>query len=152
VSSPPSCWTSGSLGSRGCRFSSGVGSGFGFDSFGSFPSFMAFAIRTAFHLAYLILAWISGSGSPQIFSSSRKVDAARKVSAVCLGIYQSTCKTTCLPVNLLCDLVRLHGSICPLKSLKAKLLHICLTSSVVYYSVIRSISSFRLVLLSDASV
>lgn len=82
---PPKACTSGSLGSRGCKSTSGSGSGLGFDSLGSFPSLIAFTIRTAFHFAYLIFACASCEGSPHMLSNSKNVAAARNVSAVCLS-------------------------------------------------------------------
>jgi hypothetical protein len=78
VGPPLSIWTSGSFGSRAGKTSSlaWLGSGAGFESFGSWPAFNAFAMRRAWYLAYLILAAFSGSISSQIWSSSRKVAAA----------------------------------------------------------------------------
>ena len=84
----PSIWTSGTFGSSAGKFSSGAGA-FGFDSFGSFPSFNALTIRTAFHFAYLIFDCVSASGGAQMLTSSRKVAAAWKVSAVCLWYVKS---------------------------------------------------------------
>lgn len=84
----PRFWTSRSFGSRAGNSSSGAASCLGFDSFGSLPSFNAFAILTAFHFAYLILACVSPSAGPQILISSRNVAAAWKVSAVCLPVSQ----------------------------------------------------------------
>lgn len=55
----------------------------GFDSFGSFPSLMAFVMRAAFHLAYLIFCDVSASGGPHILTRLKKVSAASKVLAVC---------------------------------------------------------------------
>lgn len=68
--------------------------GAGLLSFGSSPALIALTIRTAWNLANLILPAISGS-APQIEQSSRKVAAARKVSAVCLE-----------PQLVICELVR----------------------------------------------
>ena len=87
VDPPLSIWTSASFGSRAGKRSSlaWLGSGAGFEWLGSWPAFNAFAMRRAWYLAYLILAAISGSISPQFWSSSRKVAAAWYVSAVCLG-------------------------------------------------------------------
>lgn len=48
----------------------------GFDKFGSSPALTAFAIRTAWNLATLVLAAISGSGVDQMFVSSRNAAAA----------------------------------------------------------------------------
>ena len=79
--------TSGSLGSSAGKASS-AGSIFGFDSFGSFPSFNALIILIAFHFAYLIFAVVSASGDPHMLTSSRKVAAAWKVSAVCLKVLE----------------------------------------------------------------
>lgn len=79
-----SAWASGLFRSTSANCSLDSGSLLGFVSFGSFPSLIALAIRTAFHLANLILAWISASGVPHILTSSRKVAEAWNVSAVCL--------------------------------------------------------------------
>lgn len=58
----------------------------GLEVFGSSPAFIAFIIRTAWYLAYLILEAVSASGWPHAWPRSRKVAAAWKVSAVCLYI------------------------------------------------------------------
>jgi hypothetical protein len=71
-----------------------------------------------------------------MFNSSRKVDAARKVSAVCLIMYQHAPRTKYFPVDVLCNFVGLNGSVCPVKGLQAELFHIRLTSGVVYYCII----------------
>lgn len=61
----------------------GKSSFFGFDSFGSFPSFKALVMRAAFHLAYLIFCDVSTSGGPHMLTKLKKVRAASNVLAVC---------------------------------------------------------------------
>jgi hypothetical protein len=78
--------TSGSFGSNaggdaGCC---GV-SCTGFVAFGSSLALMAFTMRSAWYFANLILEVISGSLFFHIDMISRNVDAARRVSAVCLS-------------------------------------------------------------------
>jgi len=79
-------WTSGSFGSNadgdmGCC---GV-SCTGFVALGSSLALIALTMRSAWYLANFVLEVISGSLFFHIDMISRKVDAARRVSAVCLG-------------------------------------------------------------------
>lgn len=79
-------WTSGSLGSRsggdrisGCSWT-------GLVRFGSSLALMALTMRRAWYLANLVLEAISGSESCfHMDMISRKVEAARSVSAVALS-------------------------------------------------------------------
>lgn len=77
--------TSGSDGESGGPLGGDIGSWTGFEALGSSPALSAFAILIAWNLANLDFAAISGRrGVCHIPRSSRKVEAARKVSAVCL--------------------------------------------------------------------
>ena len=75
-------WTSMSLGSRAEGETAGGASCTGLERLGSSPALRAFAMRRAWYFANLDFAVISCSRAPQIFSMSRKVAAARNVSAV----------------------------------------------------------------------
>lgn len=79
-----------------------------------------------------------------MFRSSRNVDAARKVSAVCLEIYQNDRPEYGYVLSLLCNLVGLDGSISPFKRFEAELFHVCLSSSIVYYGIVVRIFTLRL--------
>lgn len=74
-------WTSRSLGSRAEGEAAG-GSCTGLERLGSSPALMAFAMRRAWYFANFDFAVTSCSRAPQILSMSRKVAAARNVSAV----------------------------------------------------------------------
>jgi hypothetical protein len=79
-------WTSGSFGSSaGGEASSGGVSLTGLVRFGSSPALIAFSMRRAWYLAYLVLEATSGSSFFHIESMSRKADAARSVSTVLLA-------------------------------------------------------------------
>jgi hypothetical protein len=77
--------TSGSSGSRagGAASSCGV-SLTGFVRFGSSPALIAFNIRRAWYLAYFVFDVISGSSFFHTERTSRKVEAASRVSTVLL--------------------------------------------------------------------
>lgn len=46
--------------------------------------------------------------------------------------------------SLLCDLVGLDSSVSSFESLKTELLHVCLSSSIIYYGVVVRIFTLRL--------
>ena len=75
-------WTSRSLGSRAEGEAAGGASCIGLEKLGSSPALRAFAMRRAWYFANFDFAVISCSRAPQILSMSRKVAAARNVSAV----------------------------------------------------------------------
>jgi hypothetical protein len=80
---PLSRRTSGSSGSRG-GISGASTSRFGFESFGSLPSLIAFSILAALYFEKMILRCVSSSGRPHMLEREKKVAAASNVSAVCL--------------------------------------------------------------------
>lgn len=95
VCEPPSFmrWTSGSLGSSvGGEAAKGASSLTGLERFGSSLALIAFRMRIAWYFANLVFEVTSESGSFfHMVSMSRKVEAARKVSAVPL------CRTVSIP-------------------------------------------------------
>jgi hypothetical protein len=102
-------WTSGSFGSRagGAATSCGV-SLTGLVRLGSSPALTAFRMRRAWYFAYLVFDVISGSSFFHMDRISRKVEAARSVSAVWLacgqylGVSCRIAKPTWLPCPRSC--------------------------------------------------
>jgi hypothetical protein len=87
-------WTSGSFGSRAGGDATSFGSSLtGLVRFGSSPALTAFSMRKAWYFAYLVLEVISGSSFFHMDRISRKVEAARSVSAVLLVRSQYFCST-----------------------------------------------------------
>lgn len=79
--------TSGSFGSSADGDMACCGAScLGFVAFGSSLALMALTMRSAWYLANLVLEVISGSLFFHTDMTSRKVDAARRVSAVCLQV------------------------------------------------------------------
>lgn len=79
-----------------------------------------------------------------MLTSSRKVAAAWKVSAVCLANVSTYPTSTIQEFDLLRDLVCLYSSVGSLKCLQSKILNICLSSRIVDNRIVGSIFGFDL--------
>ena len=130
--------TSGSSGES--AGGSGACSGSGFDRFGSSPLRSAFAIRSAWNLAYFDLAAISGlSGVCHMPSRSRNVAAAWKICAVCLFHVNASSSYPAEAHHLRRGLVRPYRPIRAIERVQRKLLHKRLRSNIIVHSIIAEI-------------